>query len=95
MKPNLKKIISREKLDLILHSFSISISRCIVGDYVTEGDGNGKKTSKTHAAELMIEKLKELPPVASCQTSIESSQPIKDLGPNMHITRLFFCLKST
>ena len=66
-----------------------------MGDYVTEGDGNGKKTSKTHAAELMIEKLKELPPVASCQTSIESSQPIKDLGPNMHITRLFFCLKST
>ena len=55
-----------------------------MGDYVTEGDGNGKKTSKTHAAELMIEKLKELPPVASCQTSIESSQLIKDLGPNMH-----------
>ena len=69
MKPNVKKLVSREKLDLILHSFSISISRCIVGDYVTEGDGNGKKTSKTHAAELMIEKLKELPPVASCQTS--------------------------
>ena len=82
MKPNLKKMISREKLDLILHSFSISISRCIVGDYVTEGDGNGKKTSKTHAAELMIEKLKELPPVASCQTSIESSQLLNDLGPN-------------
>ena len=69
------------------------ISRCIVGDYVTEGDGNGKKTSKTHAAELMIEKLKELPPVASCQTSNESSQPIKDLGSNMHITRHFFRLK--
>ena len=82
MKPNVKKLVSREKLDLILHSFSISISRCIVGDYVTEGDGNGKKTSKTHAAELMIEKLKELPPVASCQTSIESSQLLNDLGPN-------------
>ena len=53
-----------------------------MGDYVTEGDGNGKKTSKTHAAELMIEKLKELPPVASCQTSIESSQLLNDLGPN-------------
>ena len=54
-----------------------------MGDYVTEGDGNGKKTSKTHAAELMIEKLKELPPVASCQTSIEfeSSQPLNNLGP--------------
>ena len=44
-------------------------SRCIVGDFVTEGDGNGKKTSKTRAAELMLEKLKELPPVASCQTT--------------------------
>jgi double-stranded RNA-binding protein Staufen len=45
------------------------LTRCIVGDFVTEGDGNGKKTSKTRAAELMLEKLKELPPVASCQTT--------------------------
>ena len=43
--------------------------RCIVGDFITEGDGNGKKTSKTRAAELMLDKLKELPPVASCQTT--------------------------
>jgi len=34
---------------------------------VTEGEGNGKKSSKTEAALLMIEKLKDLPPVASCQ----------------------------
>ena len=61
-----------------------------MGDYVTEGDGNGKKTSKTHAAELMIEKLKELPPVASCQTSIEFSQPlINDLGPYKYYQTLF------
>ena len=39
-----------------------------MGDFVTEGEGNGKKSSKTRAAELMLEKLKELPPVASCQT---------------------------
>ena len=60
-----------------------------MGDYVTEGDGNGKKTSKTHAAELMIEKLKELPPVASCQTSIEFSQPLKDLGSYVFYQTLF------
>ena len=36
---------------------------------MTEGEGNGKKTSKTRAAELMLEKLKELPPLASCQTT--------------------------
>ena len=41
--------------------------RCIVGEFVTEGEGNGKKSSKTEAALLMIEKLKDLPPVASCQ----------------------------
>ena len=34
---------------------------------MTEGEGNGKKSSKTEAALLMIEKLKDLPPVASCQ----------------------------
>lgn len=44
-------------------------SRCIVGDFITEGEGNGKKPSKTRAAELMLDKLKELPPLASCQTT--------------------------
>ena len=42
--------------------------RCTVGEFVTEGEGNGKKTSKARAAELMLEKLRELPPLASCQT---------------------------
>ena len=43
-------------------------SRCLVGDFVTEGEGNGKRTSKARAAELMLEKFRELPPLASCQT---------------------------
>jgi len=41
------------------------ITKCIVGDFVTEGEGNGKKVSKKRAAELMLDKLKQLPPVAS------------------------------
>merc|ERR1711981_1065117 len=44
------------------------ITRCTVGDFVTEGEGNGKRTSKARAAELMLDKLRELPPLASCQT---------------------------
>merc|ERR1719391_1167582 len=41
------------------------ITKCIVGNFVTEGEGNGKKVSKKRAAELMLDKLKQLPPVAS------------------------------
>ncbi|XP_059149964.1 double-stranded RNA-binding protein Staufen homolog isoform X2 [Physella acuta] len=38
------------------------ITRCIVGEKVTEGEGNSKKTSKKKAAELMLEELRKLPP---------------------------------
>merc|ERR1719300_1591588 len=41
------------------------ITKCIVGDFLTEGEGNGKKVSKKRAAELMLDRLKQLPPVAS------------------------------
>merc|ERR1719412_1578255 len=41
------------------------ITKCIVGDFITEGEGNGKKVSKKRAAELMLDQLKHLPPVAS------------------------------
>lgn len=41
------------------------ITKCIVGEFLTEGEGNGKKVSKKRAAELMLDKLKQLPPVAS------------------------------
>ncbi|KAL5014604.1 hypothetical protein ScPMuIL_008874 [Solemya velum] len=40
------------------------ITRCVVGQMVTEAEGNSKKLSKKRAAELMLEKLKELPPLA-------------------------------
>jgi len=41
------------------------ITKCIVGEFLTEGEGNGKKVSKKRAAELMLDQLKHLPPVAS------------------------------
>merc|ERR550539_1806801 len=41
------------------------ITKCLVGDFITEGEGNGKKVSKKRAAELMLDQLKHLPPVAS------------------------------
>ena len=41
------------------------LTKCIVGEFLTEGDGNGKKVSKKRAAELMLDKLKQLPPVVS------------------------------
>ena len=42
-----------------------------MGEFITEGEGNGKKSSKTEAAVLMIDKLKDLPPVASCQKTVK------------------------
>jgi len=41
------------------------VTKCVVGDIVTEGEGNGKKVSKKKAAELMLDQLRQLPPVAS------------------------------
>jgi len=41
------------------------VTKCVVGDLVTEGEGNGKKVSKKKAAELMLDQLRQLPPVAS------------------------------
>lgn len=39
------------------------VTKCIVGDLVTEGEGNGKKVSKKRAAEKMLEELKKMPPL--------------------------------
>ena len=37
------------------------VTRCTVGEFVTEGEGKGKKISKKRAAEKMLEELKMLP----------------------------------
>ena len=34
------------------------VTRCVVGEFVTDGEGNGKKISKKRAAEKMLDKLK-------------------------------------
>ncbi|KAJ8321651.1 hypothetical protein KUTeg_000122 [Tegillarca granosa] len=39
------------------------VTRCTVGDIETEAEGNSKKFSKKKAAEMMLEKLKDLPPL--------------------------------
>ncbi|XP_061182714.1 double-stranded RNA-binding protein Staufen homolog [Saccostrea echinata] len=39
------------------------VTRCKVGDMETEAEGNSKKVSKKKAADLILEKLKELPPL--------------------------------
>lgn len=41
------------------------ITRCTVADMVTEGEGNSKKISKKKAAEMMLDELKKLPPLAA------------------------------
>ncbi|XP_059482930.1 double-stranded RNA-binding protein Staufen homolog 2 [Neocloeon triangulifer] len=40
------------------------LTSCKVGDIVTEGEGNSKKTSKKKAAENMLDELKKLPPMS-------------------------------
>jgi len=44
------------------------VTKCIVGDFETEGEGNGKKISKKAAAEVMLDRLRQLPPAASAMT---------------------------
>ena len=39
----------------------IFVTRCKVGEFQTEAEGQSKKTSKKKAADLMLEKLRELP----------------------------------
>lgn len=41
------------------------ITQCRVGNFVAEGEGNGKKISKKRAAETMLEELSKLPPLAA------------------------------
>jgi dsRNA-specific ribonuclease len=62
---NVKFEVARETGPPHLRTF---LTRCLVGkDFATEGEGNGKKTSKNKAAELMLDKLRQLPPLALCQ----------------------------
>merc|ERR1719357_267033 len=64
------------------------ITKCVVGDLVTEGEGNGKKVSKKKAAELMLDQLRQLPPVASAgllgqQAKTRKTPPGKKKSKNL------------
>lgn len=41
------------------------VTRCTVDHYITEAEGNSKKTSKKRAAEKMLAELQQLPPIQS------------------------------
>ncbi|CAG9759553.1 unnamed protein product [Ceutorhynchus assimilis] len=41
----------------------VFITQCRVGNFLAEGEGNGKKISKKRAAEKMLEELSKLPPL--------------------------------
>ena len=52
------------------------MTKCIVGDFISEGEGNGKKVSKKRAAELMLERLRQLPPVASAGLPVKPKKVV-------------------
>lgn len=41
----------------------VFVTQCRVGNFIAEGEGNGKKISKKRAAEKMLEELSKLPPL--------------------------------
>ena len=51
------------------------LTRCVMGDMVTEGEGSGKKLSKRRAAELMLDQSRQPPPTASGGNQRQSVGP--------------------
>lgn len=49
----------------------VFVTRCHVGNFVAEGEGNGKKISKKRAAEKMLEELAKLPPLPVVNSIIQ------------------------
>ena len=50
------------------------VTRCVVGEFVTDGEGNGKKISKKRAAGKMLDKLKVF---ALCRLCISASRNLE------------------
>ncbi|XP_031335569.1 double-stranded RNA-binding protein Staufen homolog 2 isoform X3 [Photinus pyralis] len=48
----------------------VFVTQCRVGDFMTEGEGNGKKISKKKAAEKMLEELSKLGPLPNTNSQI-------------------------
>ncbi|XP_013794183.1 double-stranded RNA-binding protein Staufen homolog, partial [Limulus polyphemus] len=61
----------------------IFVTRCSVGELVTEGEGNGKKISKRRAAEKMLIELKTLPSLPVMQQKIKKKPLGKKKGRNL------------
>ena len=61
------------------------VTCCKVGDYVTEAEGNSKKVSKKKAAEMMLEKLKELPPLPPSVVRLRNKPITKKKNKNIII----------
>lgn len=61
------------------------VTKCIVGNLETEGEGNGKKISKKRAAEKMLEELKKLSPLpsAAVQRVKKKPSPVKKKSRNL------------
>lgn len=52
------------------------VTRCTVGDFKSEGEGNSKKLSKKRSAERMLEELKKLPPLPSAVVKPKLKRPV-------------------
>ncbi|KAK3088569.1 hypothetical protein FSP39_020726 [Pinctada imbricata] len=59
------------------------VTCCKVGDYLTESEGNSKKVSKKKAAEMMLEKLKELPPLPPSVSRLRNKPIVKKKNKNL------------
>lgn len=63
------------------------LTKCLVGDMFTEGEGNAKKLSKKRAAERMLEELKKLPPLppspAALKLKKKKKNPVKKKNRNL------------
>ncbi|XP_041360861.1 double-stranded RNA-binding protein Staufen homolog isoform X2 [Gigantopelta aegis] len=66
----------------------VFVTKCTVGDFVTEAEGNSKKISKKRAAELMLEKLKKLPQLSISMTKPKVKAAANNKRKNRNLVKL-------
>lgn len=59
------------------------VTRCSVGEFMTNGEGNGKKASKKRAAESMLDKLRTLTPLPPCAAKAKRNTGNKKKNRNL------------
>lgn len=73
---------------------------CECGEFVTEGDGNSKKSSKKKAAKLMLDKLLEIHVDRSSVSAASSStakfkvKNIANKKKNRNLIKVYLCFQS-